>query len=261
MGKFIKSLKGIFEINKKTDYEKNLKDKKSDNLLQNRFISLKKFRSKHKKNLLFEKEIGIKTNNTINNEFPTKFINAKIFKNYYIQQWDRNQLFNRLSIPKINNCISKSNNLFGNPDFRGLLLGDLDSKALSQKNNEFIKAVSKSKILDNYQKSQNEISLNTCKKRPKTAKSVFGIKYDVMPEHKLRELEIITKTLSDFKLEKEFDEPDKIKEEIEEFDSKLKNYKKIHKRIGFSKLNFAESIDFMTTEGYLARKRQIKENN
>ena len=91
-------------------------------------------------------------------------------------------------------------------EFRGLLIGDIDERSATQIDNEYIKKLYKSHLLQSkieaIRKSRPQSSQT---RRPLTSKSVFGMKYDVMPEQKLREIEILTKTFSDFNHEKLFE--------------------------------------------------------
>lgn len=98
-------------------------------------------------------------------------------------------------------------NLLDCRDFRGLLIGDIDERSATQIDNEYIKQLYKSEYLkSNIEKMQKSRPQSTQSRRPVTAKSVFGMNYDIMPEQKLRELEILTKTFSDFNHEKLFED-------------------------------------------------------
>ena len=101
-------------------------------------------------------------------------------------------------------------------EFRGLFIGDVDERTATQIDNELIKKLKKSETLrQNIEKIRKSRPQSTQSKRPVTAKSVFGMNYDVMPEQKLRELEILTKTFSDFNHEKLFEDREVRKINIE----------------------------------------------
>lgn len=105
----------------------------------------------------------------------------------------------------------RSCNPYENTLFKGLLISDIDEIIATQTKNEYVKAVLKSPLfrqnLDSLKNSRPQSSaIKTNTRRPKTARSEFNMKYEFMPEHKLRELEILTSTYSDFNHEKIFDD-------------------------------------------------------
>jgi len=109
-------------------------------------------------------------------------------------------------------------NILDYKEFRGLLIGDIDERTATQIDNEYIKKLYKSQLLQSkieiIRKSRPQSSIS---RRPLTAKSVFGMKYDVMPEQKLREIEILTKTFTDFNHEKLFENQEVFKKKIIDF--------------------------------------------
>lgn len=46
---------------------------------------------------------------------------------------------------------------------------------------------------------------------------------------------------------------------MEEFNERIRLYRKVHKRVGYPQIAFSEAIDFSTTEGYKNRKAKMKE--
>lgn len=197
---------------------KNLQnEKKSDEIkkyinLAKRQKELAKTKETHLKNFNFEQKIYGKIlpksfENPTNPEFPYKFYDKSKLLDFFSKKLNKQELFEKLAIPKNNTGMLEKNPL-DFKDFRGLLIGDIDERTATQLDNEYIKQLHKSEVLKqniekiNRSRPQSTISRSS---RPKTAKSVFGIKYEVMPEQKLRELEILTKTFSDFNHEKLFE--------------------------------------------------------
>ena len=87
------------------------------------------------------------------------------------------------------------------------MIGDIDERTATQIDNEYIKKLHQSELLKkNIERIRSSRPQSSQTRRPVTAKSVFGMTYDVMPEQKLREIEILTKTFSDFNHEKLFED-------------------------------------------------------
>ena len=164
-------------------------------------------------------------------DFPYKFFNKENLQQFYKKKLVKQELFEKLSVPKevffffnflffFSNFIyffikpikEPENNPLDYKEFRGLFIGDVDERTATQIENELIKKLTKSETLrQNIEKIRKSRPQSTQSKRPVTAKSVFGMNYDVMPEQKLRELEILTKTFSDFNHEKLFEDREVLK--------------------------------------------------